>query len=75
MRAAGDHLIIEYGGRLFGGILPELLAAGVEGLIVPGAQVIVRHHTPDSGRPNQIVHMLIWHPVEDGWADLYADWE
>lgn len=71
----GDHLIIEYGGRLFGGILPELLAEGVETLIVPSAQIIVRHHTADSGRPNQVVHMLIWHPAGDGWVDLYADWE
>ena len=75
VRRADDHLLIEYGGRVFGGILPELLADGVEALIVPGSQVIVRRHTPDSGRPGQLVHMLIWHPAAEGWVDLYADWE
>lgn len=75
VRRADDHLIIEYGGRLFGGILPELLAEGVEALVAPGAQVIVRQHTESSGRPGQVVHMLIWHAAEDGWSELYADWE
>jgi hypothetical protein len=75
VRRADDHLIIEYGGRLFAGILPELLAEGVDAMIVPGVQVIVRYHTPDSGRPNQVAHMLMWHQSENGWVDLYADWE
>lgn len=75
VRRASDHLIVQYEGRLFGGILPELLDEGVEALIVPGAKIIIRYHTPDSGRPNQLVHMLIWHPTEQAWADLYADWD
>ena len=75
VRRDGDHLLIQYNGRLFGGILPELLADGVESMIVPGARIIIRYHTPDSGRLNQVAHMLMWHPTEEGWIDLYADWE
>jgi hypothetical protein len=75
VRRDGENLIIEYEGRVFGGILPGLLAEGVEGLIVPGARVLVRHYTAESGRPNQVVHMMMWHAGAAGWVDLYADRE
>jgi len=75
VRRADDHIVITYNGRTFGGILADILPEGVEPAIQPGAEIIVRYHTPDSGRTGQLVHMLIRHPTDPGWAELYADWE
>jgi hypothetical protein len=72
----GDHLIVTYGGKIFGGIVSDLLASDrVREAVRPGSQIIVRHHTEETGQLGQIAHMLIKHPDEPGWAELYADWE
>lgn len=76
VRLDGEHLIITYGGKIFGGIVVDLLASDdVRGAVRPGAEVFVRYHTPGSGYDGQIAHMIMRHPSEPGWAELYADWE
>lgn len=72
IRREPDAIVITYSGRIFGGIVPELLAPGVAELIVPGAEIIVRLHTEETGGPNQVAHMLLRHPTEE-WAELYED--
>lgn len=72
VRREPDAIVIRYSGRIFGGIVPELLAPGVAELIVPGAEIIVRLHTPETGDPRQVAHMLVRHPTEE-WAELYDD--
>lgn len=67
-----DAIIITYARRIFGGIVPDLLAPGVAERIVPGAEIIVRLHTPETGGPNQVAQMLLRHPTEE-WAELYED--
>ena len=70
-----DRLIIRYGGRIFGGVMLEVLEDEISSAIRRGAEVIVRYHTAETGHPNQVAHMLIRHPGEGGWAEIYADWE
>ena len=72
---SGDHIVLRYAGRVFGGILPELLTPEIDAAIVPGAVIIIRLHTPETGGAGQVAHLLIRHPTDDGWAELYADWE
>lgn len=72
VRREADAIVIRYSGRVFGGIVPELLAPGVAELLVPGAEIIVRLHTAETGEPNQVAHMLVRHPTEE-WAELYED--
>ena len=68
-----DSLTIEYGGRIFSGIMLDQLPAGVAQSIRPGTEVIVRLHTAETGGAGQVAHMLVPHPGEDGWAEIYAD--
>ncbi len=70
----GDSLAIKYGGRVFCGIMLDLLPAGVAESIRLGTEVIVRLHTAESGRVGQVAHMLVPHPREDGWAEVYENY-
>ena len=70
----GDNLAITYGGRVFGGIMLGELPPGVAESICPGTDVIVRFHTAETGNVGQMAHMLVPHPCEDGWAEIYADY-
>lgn len=72
VRREPDAIVITYAGRIFGGIVPGLLAPGVAEQIVPGAEIVVRLHTPETGGPNQVAQMLLRHPTEE-WAELYED--
>ena len=68
----GDSLTIKYGGRVFCGIMLDQLLAGVAESIRPGTEVILRLHTAETGDVGQVAHMLVPHPGEDGWAEIYA---
>ncbi len=70
-----DRLIIRYGGRIFGGVMLDVLEDEISSAIRHGAEVFVRYHTAETGNPDQVAHMLIRHPGEAGWAEIYADWE
>ncbi len=70
-----DRLIIRYGGRVFGGVMLDVLEEEISSAIRPSAEVIVRYHTAETGHPDQVAHMLIRHPGDGGWAEIYADWE
>ena len=70
-----DGLILRYGGRIFGGVMIDLMEEDVMAAIRPGAEIIVRYHTAETGQPGQVAHMLIRHPSDGCWAELYADWE
>ena len=70
----GDSLTIKYGGRVFGGITLDELPAGVAESIRPGTDVIVRLHTAETGRVGHVAHMLVPHPRDEGWAEIYADY-
>ncbi len=70
-----DRLIIRYGGRVFGGVMLDVLEQEISSAIRPGAQLIARYHTAETGEPGQVAHMLIRHPGDGGWAEIYADWE
>ena len=70
-----DRLIIRYGGRIFGGVMLDVLGDEIVSAVRPGAEVIVRYHTAETGNPGQVAHMLIRHPDDGGWAEIYADWE
>ncbi len=70
-----DRLIIRYGGRIFGGVMLDVLEDEISSAIRCGNEVFVRYHTAETGHPDQVAHMLIRHPGEGGWAEIYADWE
>lgn len=70
----GDNLMIKYSGKLFGGIIIAELPAGVLETIRPGTTVIVRTHDGETGGLNQVAHMLVPHPTEEGWAEVYEDY-
>ncbi len=70
-----DRLIIRYGGRVFGGVMLDVLEDEISWAIRPGAELIARYHTSETGQPGQVAHMLIRHPGNGGWAEIYADWE
>lgn len=70
----GDHLMIRYSGKLFGGIIIAELPPGVLETIRPGTTVIVRTHDGETGGLNQVAHMLVPHPTEEGWAEVYEDY-
>ncbi len=70
-----DRLIIRYSGRIFGGVMLDVLEDEISSAIRRGAEVFVRYHTAETGQPDQVAHMLIRHPGESGWAEIYADWE
>ena len=72
----GDGLTIKYAGRIFGGILPELLEPDVLQAVQPGADVIVRYRRPQPGQPQtQVVHMLVRDRRKNIWAEVYADYD
>ncbi len=70
----GVSLTIKYGGREFSGIMLDQLPADIADSIRPGTDVIVRFHTAETGRVGQVAHMLVPHPREEGWAEIYADY-
>ena len=70
-----DRLILRYGGRVFGGVMLDILEEEISSAIRPGAELIARYHTAETGQPDQVAHMLIRQPGDGGWAEIYADWE
>lgn len=70
----GDSLMIRYDGRIFSGIMLDELPPGILESIRPGTKLIVRLHTAETGDAGQVAHMLIPHPSQDGWAEVYADY-
>jgi hypothetical protein len=68
----GDSLTITYSGRDFGGIMLDQLSEGVAESIRPGTDLILRLHTAETGYAGQVAHMLVPHPSDDGWAEIYA---
>lgn len=71
---AGEMLSLHYGGHVFGGIVRcQLDPNGVEAALRPGTEVFVWYHDTDTGQPGQVAHIIIRHPSEDGWAEIYAD--
>lgn len=69
-----DAITIKYNGRIFGGIILAELPEGIAEHIRPGTEIIVRTHTPETGGENQVAHMLIPNPFDDGWAEIYEDY-
>ncbi|MFN0136247.1 MAG: hypothetical protein ACKVS9_09045 [Phycisphaerae bacterium] len=73
VRVEPDAIVITYASKIFGGIMPELLAAGVADAIRPGAEIYVRTHTVETGWPGQVAHMILrWNGPEE-WAELYSN--
>ncbi len=70
-----DRLIISYDGRIFGGVMLDVLEEEISSAIRNGAELIARYHTSETGHPGQVAHMLVRHPDGGGWAEIYADWE
>lgn len=74
VRSSGENLAIGYDGRVFGGIVRCLLDPnGVEDALRPGTEIFVRYHTAETGAPGQVAHIIIRNPVDEGWAEIYAD--
>lgn len=74
VRRMGESLTLVYGGRIFGGIVPCLLDPnGIEEALIPGTDIFVRYHNEETGAPGQIAHIIIRHPLAEGWAELYSD--
>lgn len=71
---ADGTVIVGYDGRVFGGIIADLLPDGVIEAIRPGAELFFRYQRHAPGEPRQVVHVLMRHP-RGGWVELYADWE
>ena len=69
----GNRILIRYNGRLFQGILIEMLPRrGVVEAIRPGA--VIRVKLLQEGLRDAIVsHMQLWDPKTDEWIDLYVD--
>ncbi|MCH7702645.1 MAG: hypothetical protein IID37_13255 [Planctomycetes bacterium] len=68
-----ETITIEYDGRMFGGIMPELLAPEIDRAIKPGVEILVRHHATKTGDAKQLAHMLIRHPAKPEWVEVYVD--
>jgi len=74
VRPAGEMLTIHYGRHVFGGIVRcQLDSNGVEAALRPGTEIFVRYHDAETGQPGQVAHMIIRHPTDEGWAEVYAD--
>lgn len=71
VRVEHDAIVINYGSKIFGGIIPELLAPGVAEAIRPGSEIFVRAHSADTGWPGQIAHIIMRWEGREGWAELY----
>lgn len=69
------EIIITYAGRIFGGIMRDPLPEGIADGIRPGAELFVRYAEPVGEARRQVVHVIMRHPFQPGWAELYADWE
>lgn len=69
----GDNLKIEYGGRVFVGIMLAELPPGIEEAIRPGTEIIIRTHDGETGNLGEVAHILIPHPTEKGWAEVFSD--
>lgn len=74
VRRDGVNLTIEYAGRVFAGITLAELPEGIADAIAPGTEVFVRTHDGETGDAGQVAHILIPHPREEGWAEIYADY-
>ena len=74
VRHEGANLTIEYAGRIFAGITLAELPEGIADAIRPGTEVFVRTHDGESGDAGQVAHIIIAHPRDDGWAEIYADY-
>ena len=70
----GDSLTIKYGDRAFGGIMLDQIPASLAESIRPGIELIVRLHTAETGYEGQVAHMLILHPHDSGWAEIYTQY-
>ena len=69
-----ENITLVYGGHIFGGVVRCLLDTnGVEEALQAGAEIYVRYHTTETGSPGQIAHIVMRHPAEDGWTEIYAD--
>ncbi len=74
VRRMGETLTLVYGGHVFGGIVPCLLDPnGVADALRSGTEVLVRYHSEETGAPGQVAHIIIRHPLAEGWAEVYAD--
>ncbi len=49
-----DRLIIRYGGRVFGGVMLDVLEDEISSDIHRGAELIARYHTAETGHPGQV---------------------
>ncbi len=74
VRPMGETLTLVYGGHVFGGIVRRLLDPdGVEDALRPGTDIFVRYQNDESGAPGQVAHIIIRHPLAEGWAEVYSD--
>lgn len=74
VRVTGEMLTITYDGHIFGGIVRCLLDPnGVEAALLPGAEIYIRYHDHETGNPGQVAHIIMRHPREEGWAEIFAD--
>ncbi len=74
VRRIGETLTLAYGGHVFGGIVRCLLDPhGVEDALQPGTEIFVRYHNEETGAPGPVAHIIIRHPLVEGWAEVYAD--
>lgn len=73
VRPEGESLTIRYAGRLFGGIIRCQLPIDIEAYLRPGTEIFVRYHQSDTGQPGQIAHMVVQHPTDDVWAEVFSD--
>ena len=74
VRRVGDTLTLVYDGHVFGGIVRCLLDPdGVEDALRPGTEIFVRYHNDDTGASGQVAHIIIRHPLAEGWAEVYSD--
>jgi len=74
VRVSGENLTLAYDGHVFGGVVRCLLDPhGIESALQPGTEIFVRYHNEETGQPGQIAHIIIRHPSEEGWAEIYAD--
>ena len=70
----GETLTLMYGGHVFGGVVRCLLDPnGVEDALRPGNEIFVRYHNEETGAPGTVAHIIIRHPLAEGWAEVYSD--
>jgi hypothetical protein len=74
VRRDTTNLTIEYDGRVFAGITIAELPDGIADAIGPGTEIYICTHDGETGDAGQVAHILIPHPRDDGWAEIYADY-